>query len=84
MVILVKTNKDTKQVEDLANIYHQDSKNIKHTPSGSTEELFLISSKIFKILAFKGYINYLEDKGKKVRDYLAIEKDKFDTFRQVV
>ena len=57
---------------------------MKHALSGSTKELSLISSEISKILAFKGYINYLEDKGEKVEDYLAIEKDKFDTFRQVV
>ena len=47
-------------------------------------ELSLISSKISKIQAFKGSINYLEDKSEKVEDYLATEKDKFDIFRQVV
>ena len=38
---------------------------MKHTLSGSTEELSLTLSKISKILAFKGYINYLEDKVEK-------------------
>ena len=62
-------------------MHHQDLKHIKHSLSGSTEELSLILSKISKILAFKDYINYLEDKGEKVEDYLVIEKNKFDTFR---
>ena len=59
---------------------YQDLKDMKYALSGSNEELSLISSEISKILAFKGYINYLEDKGKKVEDYLEIEKDKFNTF----
>ena len=81
MVILIKINKVIKQVENLMNMHHQDLKHMKHAPSGSTKELSLISAEISKTLAFKGYINYLEDKGEKVEDYLAIEKDKFDTFR---
>ena len=63
------------------NMPYQDSNNIKHAFSGSTKELSLVSSEISKILAFKSYINYLEDKDEKVEDYLVIEKDKFSTFR---
>ena len=81
MAILIKTNRGSKQVEDLMSMCHQDLKNTKNALSSSTKELSLISSEISKILAFKGYINYLEDKDEKVKDYLVIEKDKFDTFR---
>ena len=81
IVILIKTNRGTKQVEDLTIMPYQDLKGIKHTLSSTNEELSLILSRILKIQAFKGYIDYLEDKGEKVEDYLAIEKDKFDNFR---
>ena len=37
-----------KQVEDLTNIHRQDLKDIKHTPSSSTEELSLIHLRFLK------------------------------------
>ena len=84
MAILIKTNRGMNQVENSTSIYHQDLKYIKYALSSSTKELSLILSKISKILAFKGYVDYLEDKGEKVEDYLAIEKDNFDTFRNLL